>query len=121
MIWSRSTTEPPRQGLSWEQLWEAEDDGLIFTWERGREMSAQAPALAADARKGVLVTLPWKGGCAAGLKMTAKFGTLHYLAMWQGLRGDDLEIDTSCPVVKTCSATGIVVTFTADSSKWINA
>ncbi|KWT68983.1 hypothetical protein APY03_7015 [Variovorax sp. WDL1] len=41
--------------------------------------------------------------------------------MWQGLRGDPLEIDTSAEVTLVCSKFGVSVTFTADDSKYRNA
>jgi hypothetical protein len=33
----RSITEPIREGASWDERWNAADDGLIACWERGRE------------------------------------------------------------------------------------
>lgn len=41
-----------------------------------------------------------------------KIGSLQYLAAWQGLRGENLEIDTDAEVTVTCSKTGVPVTFT---------
>ena len=52
-------------------------------------------------------------------KLTVKkYGTLNYLAQWQGLRGDDLDIEPDQEYELTCSKTGMAVTFTADSSSW---
>jgi hypothetical protein len=65
-----------------------------------------------------LVVLPWKGGVVSAIKLGKKYGTLFYLAMWQGLRGEPLDIDTDLEVVRTCSRTGMVVTYTADRSRY---
>jgi hypothetical protein len=58
--------------------------------------------------------LPWKGGVEKALKKKQKYGTLNYLAMWQGLRGEDLNIDTAEEISITCTATGMAVVFTAN-------
>jgi hypothetical protein len=108
----RSIHEPIRTGLSMEARWKSSDDGLIAAWERGRAMSAEDPELAAKTRAGALVSLPWRGGVPdPPPKTKTKPGTFRYLAMWQGLRGDDLNIDTDAEVVVWCSASGLSVTF----------
>lgn len=62
--------------------------------------------------------LPWKGGVDAPLKSGRKFGTLFYLAMWRGLRGEDLDLDPiSTETTLTCTRFGVQVTFTFDASK----
>jgi hypothetical protein len=45
----RSITEPIREGASWDERWNAADDGLIACWERGREKRLEDPSLAAQA------------------------------------------------------------------------
>jgi hypothetical protein len=92
------------------------DNGLIACWERGREKRAESPDLAADAELGKLVLLPWRGGVEKAVKSKQKFGSLNYLAMWQGLRGEDLDIDPNTATVITCIATGVSVTFVRNSS-----
>ena len=114
----RSITDPIREGAKWEERWNAEDDGLIACWERGREKRLEAPSLAAQAADGQLVVLPWKGGVEKAIKKKQKFGTLYYLAMWQGLRGEDLNIDPAEEIVLNCTATGIAVVFTSDMAKY---
>ena len=114
----KSIVEPVRQGLTWEERWTAEDKGLITCWERGREKRAEDPLLAAQADAGQLVLLPWKGGVEKALKKKQKYGTLYYLAMWQGLRGTDLRIATAGETVVKCTATDMEVVFTNDSSKY---
>lgn len=117
----RSITEPIREGAKWDERWNAEDDGLIACWERGREKRLEDPILARQAGDGKLVVLPWKGGVEKAIKKKQKFGTLFYLAMWQGLRGEDLNIDTAEEVVLNCTATGMAVVFTGDIAKYAEA
>lgn len=114
----RSIREPIREGLKWEERWSDEDRGLIACWERGREKSREDAALAAQAREGQLVILPWKGGVEKTIKKKQKFGSLHYLAMWQGLCGKDLDIDLTKEVVLTCTGTGMAVVFTSEVAKF---
>jgi hypothetical protein len=117
----RSITEPIREGAKWEERWNAGDDGLIACWERGREKRLEDPPLAAQAAAGQLVVLPWKGGVEKAIKKKQKFGTLFYLAMWQGLRGEDLNIDPTQEIVLNCTATGMAVVFTSDMTKYAEA
>ena len=114
----RSITVPVRGGLTTEERWHAPDQGLIASWERGLEKSREDPELAAQARAGQLVVLPWKGGVEKVLKKKDKYGPLRYLAMWQGLRGDDLDIDLEAETSVTCSVTKMRVTFTNDARKY---
>lgn len=114
----RSISEPIREIQNWEERWKDRDEGLIACWERGREKSREDPALAARAHEGQLVVLAWKGGVEKAIKKKQKFGTLYYLAMWQGLRGEDLDIDLTEEVSLTCTATGMAVVFTNDVAKY---
>lgn len=114
----RSIAEPIREGAKWDERWDADDDGLIACWERGREKRLEDPALAAHASDGQLVVLPWKGGVEKAIKKKQKFGTLFYLAMWQGLRGEDLNIDSDKEITLNCKATGMAVVFTSDTAKY---
>jgi len=115
----RSITEPIRPDSTWDHKWKSEDNGLIACWERGREKQTQDPELARQASAGQLVVLPWKGGVERLIKAKQKYGTLNYLAMWQGLRNEDLNIDTDAELTLTCTATGMHVVFTKDQSKYI--
>jgi hypothetical protein len=115
----RQFTEPDRQMKSWHERWAGEDHGIIAAWERGREKRTEDPSLAARTLEGELPVLPWKGGVDKAIK-AGKYGTFLYLAMWQGLRGEPLEINTSEDLVMTCSKTGVQVTYTADESKYRN-
>lgn len=112
----RSINEPIRDGLSWEQKWKGADGGLIICWEVGRGVAAKDPEVAEKAKNGELPgDLGWKGGVDKKPKnknAPQKYGSLYYLAQWQGIRGVDLEIypDEDAPV--TCSKTDVTVIFT---------
>jgi hypothetical protein len=114
----RAIREPIRSNLTWQELWNDIDQGLIACWERGREKSVEDAALAALAGNGQLVILPWKGGVEKAIKKKQKFGTLFYLAMWQGLRGEDLNVDPADEFILTCTSTGMTVVFTSDAVKY---
>ena len=114
----RPIAEPIRSSADWEKRWNDFDHGLIACWERGREKSVEDAALASQARLGQLVILPWKGGVEKALKVKQKYGTFFYLAMWQGLRGDDLNIDDEIDSALTCTVTKMTVVFTPDRAKY---
>lgn len=114
---TRSIEEPTRTNLSWQELWQASDKGLIACWESGRAKGLEIAELASAARNGELMILPWKGGVEKALKTGKKYGTLNYLAMWQGLRGEALNISLVEETPLTCSRTGMIVTYTVDSTK----
>lgn len=121
LIVRRSIGSPIRQGLSVKELWLGDDDGLTACWERGREVASEQPELAIAARAGELVPLPWKGGLESSIKTKRKYGTLRYLAMWQGLRGDDLHLNTEVEREVVCTRYGVTVVFTADLDKYEGA
>jgi hypothetical protein len=50
---------------------------------------------------------------AEKLKLDKKPGSLNYLATWQGLRGEDLDIMLEGDQVLVCSRTGQTVVFGA--------
>ena len=109
----RSIKLPIREGLSWRETWRGPDNGLICCWECGREERLKRPEDAARAERGELIVLPWKGGVRKKLKGEKMPGTLNYLATWQGIRGEDLDIDLEGERVILCSRTGQAVVFTA--------
>lgn len=113
----RQHAEPERLGLNWSEVWEGADRGLIKTWETGRKLATQNPELEASAKADELPPLNWKGGVSKQLKKREKFGSLRYLAQWQGLRGQDLDIDLDAEVTLVCSKTKMAITFTPDSRK----
>lgn len=113
----RLISEPIRQNLTWDERWESADRGLIACWERGRAKSLEDSTLAQQARNGQLVILPWKGGFKKTVKKNQKYGSFNYFAMWQGLRGDDLDIDTENEPTLTCSVTSMTAVFTNDMTR----
>jgi hypothetical protein len=105
----RSYGQPKRERLSWEEIWQGDDKGLILCWEIGREMLQSEPELARRAENGELPVLVWKGGVEKKTKISEKYGTLNYLAQWQGLRGEDLNIDLYEEQELICSKSGMKV------------
>lgn len=116
----RSIHHALRPTLTWIDTWQGPDNGLIRCWEIGRERALKHPDIAQRCLAGELPVLGWKGGVERTLKKREKFGSLKYLAQWQGLRGEDLQIDTGVELTLICSRTGMVVTFTPDQSKYYN-
>jgi len=116
----RDIGTPPRTPLSWSETWEREDKGLIMCWEVGRQLATKRPDLVVTCLNDELPALGWKGGVSRSLKKLEKFGSLNYLAQWQGLRGESLNIDLTQDIIKTCSRTHMSVTFTPDKTKYIN-
>lgn len=113
----RSITEPLRTDLPWDEVWRGKDRGLIQCWENGRRAVGRNQELTSAVRRGELPTLDWKGGIAGKPKMKRKYGSLFYLATWQGMREEDLCIDITAEVSVVCSRTGIKVVFTPDLLK----
>lgn len=87
---NRSIDNPLREDLTWVERWNGPDRGLICSWEVGRRISVLDPILSQRAASGELVSLPWKSD------------TFYYLAMWQGLRGEDLAIDITTEQTIIC-------------------
>jgi len=114
----RSIREPIREDPSFEERWRGPDKGLITCWEVGRRRSLQSPDLAERAKKGELPPLGWKGGVEKATQKLEKFGCFQYLAEWQGLRGEDLDIDLAEEREIFCSKTKIKVIYTGDVQKY---
>lgn len=117
----RLFTEPIRGEISWEERWRGEDKGLISCWELGRERRVKEPELAKRAENGELPILGFKGGVDKKIQKSQKYGTLNYLAEWQGLRGENLDIDISEESELICSKTGMKVIYTGNVEKYKNA
>ena len=113
----RSISKPIRDDLTWDKRWTAKDQRLIHCWELGRRLSEKESDVAASAQAGELPVLHWKGGVEKKLKVKEKYGTLSYLAHWQGLRGEDLENDLSSEHERICTRTEMKVIFTGDANK----
>lgn len=112
---------PDLTEASFDERWRGPDRGLIVAWTRGLAMRREAPETAEACARGELPVLPFKGGLEREIKAKKKVGALHYLAMWQGLRGEDLDIDPDNPPSLTCSKTGVKVEFTGDTQKLFKA
>ncbi len=102
------------ESLDYDVRWNGPDKGLLLSYQIGRQKAITDPELAARAKAGELPLLPYKGGVERTLKTSKKIGSLHYLAAWQGLRGENLHIQTDLDVVLVCKRTGTSVTFTGD-------
>ena len=93
---------------------------MIDVTERKRaekEIEKLNADLAARADKGELVMLAWKGGVQNKGRVERKPGTLSYLATWQGLRGEDLDLALDEERVIVCTRTGQAVVFSAKLPK----
>lgn len=113
----REIMMPIRQDLSTNEKWKGFDKGLIFCWEMGRIKAMKNPNEVTRALNGELLPLGWKGGVDKAILKGSKTGSFKYYAEWLGLRGENLDINTSEEKILTCSATGMIVTFTADINK----
>lgn len=111
----RASSEPIREKLSRSEMWDGADNGLIWCWELGRLFrdQDQKSSLVRSAELGELPVLDWRGGVAKKLKAKTKSGSLQYLAQWQGMRGDDLNIPLDKEIQHKCSRTGQVVVFSS--------
>jgi hypothetical protein len=108
---TRSINQPIREGLSWHELWDNHDNGLVACWENGRELSQKDPDKAQRAKNGELIRLGWVGGVSKKLEVDTFHGTLFYLARWQGLRNDDLNIDVDADTFLECTKTGQIAKY----------
>ena len=106
-------SDPPALGASFEELWCGPDQGLICCWLRGLEKAKENPELALKAKNGELPVLSWKGGVEKKLQSGVKVGSINYVATWQGLRGDNLNVDPDVEREIECSRTRVKVTFTS--------
>ena len=119
----RSISQPIRDNISREEIWNSQDLGLIHCWELGRKRAMRNREEAQRAINGELLPLGWKGGITPSLddfgneitpKYKFKLGSLKYLAEFSGLIGSDLNLDTEADYVMMCSRFGITVEFTSD-------
>lgn len=127
MIVYRSITEPLRSNPNWNDCWGTVGLGLITSWERGRELSTENQEIALKAINNELVMLPWKGGfnppkvikkLNKNTQRKIKYGVFNYLAMWQGLRGENLDIDVDRDIAVTCNREKKIVIFTSCYKKY---
>ncbi len=120
----RSIDQPIRENLSWTDQWRGPDNGLIWCWERGRQERLERPDDTARVDNGELVYLDWKGGTEdperkkkpdrskkKSSSSATKRGSLQYLATWQGLRGENLDIEVDGRRTIVCTNTKQTVVF----------
>ncbi len=112
----RSIKEPIRKNPTSDEKWRGTDKGLILCWEEGRTLAKSQPKLAKRALRGELPMLSWKGGVKRNPKKMKKKGSFCYLAQWQGLRGDDLDITLSEKRTIKCSRTDVKVTYALENT-----
>ena len=126
---------PIRNGLTPNELWKQSDKGIIKAWELGREWAKLYPKMSSDAKSGYLIELKRKTGYRAGdeenyvslfkggfnkpQKESFRYGTLHYYAMWIGLRGDNLTINLDDEYPLTCKKTNMKVLYTYEAKKYL--
>lgn len=96
------------------------DRGVINAWMVGRDLARRDLGLVDRVRAGELPPLVFKGGVEKKVK-GSKVGSLWYLAEWQGLRGDGLDIDVDDDIEMVCARTGVKVLFTLDFDKLAGA
>lgn len=139
MILQVAIETPIRKNKNPNKLWREEDKGIIKAWELGREWAVLYPEKSLSAKHGILLELKrkqgeslddntktkhvrlFKGGFDERLKSEPyKYGSLHYYAMWLGLRGDDLTIDLEKEYPLVCSKTKMGVVYTLDSKKYLS-
>lgn len=75
-------------------------------------MREHQPEIAEAAARGELPVLPFKGGVEKEIKSGKKIGALAYIAMWQGLRGEDLHVTLGSRPIMRCAKTGVQVYYT---------
>lgn len=117
MLIEQSIANPPAFENDFNRRLKGPDKGLINAWLAGISYAQSHPVLAERAKKGELPALPYKGGVEKVIKTRNKIGALHYLAMWQGMRGEDLRVDMNADTTLVCQRTGVPVTFTLDIKK----
>ncbi len=104
------------------------DNALKICHGTGKVIRKSDPELTSRVERGELPVLDWPGGCDAETSPPRQFGSLFYLAQWQGLRGEswhgitgeNKNISTTKPIDIKCAATGVVTTFTKDATKFLS-
>ena len=122
MLLHHAFANPPPMALDYAERMQGPDQGVINAWLAGIAMRRDPPSeQQRSALAGALPPLPYRGGVERKLKIKQKIGALHYLAMWQGLRGDDLHIDIDTEPELVCTKTGVLVYITLDYKRLMGA
>lgn len=118
LVQARHSAPPPQQP-DFDLRIHGPDQGLISAWLAGIAFASAKPEPpeVAAALRDELPILPFKGGIDKVIKTRSKIGALQYLAMWQGLRGNDLCLDTNDEPLRTCSKTGVTVLYTLNTQR----
>lgn len=117
----RYKSENLKTSDNYAERWQGPDGGLICAWLAGLQKASVDSQLARKALDGELPVTPFKGGVEKAIKTKTKVGAFHYVAYWQGLRSEDLNIDPQLALQKTCSRTGVLVSFTSDTQTLLAA
>ena len=120
MLVTAIALEPPAFEACFNKRLKNPDRGLINAWLVGLSKRNSDPELAEKAAAGELPPLVFKGGVSRKIKGD-KIGSLHYVAAWQGLRGEDLSLETDKELTLNCSRTKVSVTYTLDMNKLFSA
>ncbi len=102
-------------------------DALKICHSIGLQLKQTNLELAGRVENGELPALNWPGGVDTLPPPPRQFGSLFYLAQWQGLRGEpwygvtgsNKNITTTRPVGIRCAASGMVTVFTKDARKYL--
>lgn len=121
MLIQASFAYPPAFKEVYEERVNGPDKGVVNAWLAGIAKHRDQSDIAMRAMAGELPILPYRGGVEKAVKSKDKVGSLLYLAMWQGLRGEDLRIDLESEPKIVCSRTNVPVTFTLDLRKLLNS
>nr|WP_279086818.1 hypothetical protein [Comamonas thiooxydans] len=116
MLVTASALHPPPFQNDFELRLNGPDRGLINAWQAGLNLRVNNSELVEKALAGELPPLPFKGGIERKIQAQNKVGSLWYVAMWQGLRGEDLHIDTEQHIQLVCSKTRVPVSYTLDTA-----
>jgi len=112
----KSISDPIIEILDYDERINGPDRGLINSWFVGRRLALRDSNLVARIMAGELPVMAAKGGVKEEVKVD-KSGSLWYLATWQGLRGEDLDIDTESEYSMICSRFNVRVVYTFDLRK----
>lgn len=120
MLVTALAQHPPPFQDDFELRLNGPDRGLINAWQAGLNFRANNAELVEKALAGELPPLPFRGGVERKIQAQNKIGSLCYVAMWHGLRGEDLHLDTDQSIQMVCSATQVPVTYTLDMDALFN-
>jgi len=114
---SACVQSPPPEEQEFQQRWGTPEASVLTSWHRGLQLrkDPEWSEVVERASSGELPVLSWHGGIdpESKKKPRKRLGSLNYLAMWQGLCGEDLHVDTDAEVALVCRRTGVRVIFRA--------